>query len=122
MRSPSKDLNEDLSPGLRTPNDASPEHSVSTPAIDGERESAHKRTRDGADTEAEGEREASSGRARRSSARAASSHARFAFIKAHVKEVCGALAGLISMLKLGVYVALGRARERDASAVENGAL
>ena len=92
VRSPSKERKDDASPGLQTPNDASPEHSIATPGHDGGRSSGTKRSR-----EDELEGETSTDRATRS--RSASTVARLPGLRVRVKSVCGDLSSVITKLR-----------------------
>lgn len=92
VRSPSKERKDDASPGLQTPNDASPEHSIATPGHEGGRSSGTKRSRD---DELEGE--TSTDRATRS--RSASTVERLPGLRVRVKSVCGDLSSVITKLR-----------------------
>jgi len=106
VRSPSKERKDDASPGLQTPNDASPEHSIATPGHEGGRSSGTKRSRD---DELEGE--TSTDRATRS--RSASTVERLPGLRVRVKSVCGDLSSVITKLRDSGLSAEERARLDD---------
>jgi len=98
--SPVKREPDDVLPGVRTPEDASPETSIATPGY-GERTSSRKRERgakeeDGGDGDGSETRASSGGWATRASARDEGMEARVDALRMRTKRLCGRLVGLTS--------------------------
>ena len=108
--SPSKERKDDASPGLQTPNDASPEHSVSTPGHDGGRSSGTKRARDD-----ELDAETSADRATRSrSATTMEYSPRLPGLRVRLRNICGDFSSVVTKLRDSRCVGSARARETTA--------
>ena len=96
--SPVKREPDDVLPGVRTPEDASPETSIATPAYR-ERTSSRKRGReaqeeDGGDGDGDETRASSGGRATRASARGGGLESRVDALRARTRGLCGRLVGV----------------------------
>lgn len=133
--SPAKREAEDVSPGVRTPTDVSPETSAATPA-DGDRRGRRKRgrsaidfgagTRDGGETTRDGDRDVVSGSGAR---REAMREARVRAIGIELREIAGGVVDAVRGTRRGgyarrrrVFLKMKRARERrDAGRGDRGA-